>query len=102
MFVNHPSVGRERALTPSEEAAVRLYRAEESGKYGGPEHSEWWEACKSESASTGMDAMTIRDATWTWALHFSAYCHESGFSDLGVAAIEAETNRYYALEDGPA
>ena len=100
MRVNHPSVGRERTLTPSEAAAVRLYVAEEiNGDYNTSYHSEWWSACKLEAQTTGQDAMTIRDLTWTWAMHFAAYCTEDDFTDMGVAAIEAETNRVYPLRD---
>lgn len=77
MRVNHPSIGRERVLSETERTAVNLYRAEEiERRYGGTEFGKWWRACKSESAATGEDAMSIRDASWTWAMHFHAYCME--------------------------
>jgi hypothetical protein len=81
MRINHPAIGRERYLTPEEETAVRLFLAEEEGRYGGPEHSEWWQACKSAAAITGMEPARVREISWSWAGRFAPYCVENDQAD---------------------
>ena len=34
-------------------------------------HHEWWDACKSEAAFTGMDHSSVSDMSWTYAIHFA-------------------------------